>query len=279
RHCVSHLGAYVAGRLAPRDLAKVDQHLAGCEGCRTKHDELEEVGSGLRRAALPVPLILGPAAVASWKAATGSLVASAASASKASLADVAGNLIPVLQRPLLVAASGVFALGVISATVVGDPDGALRGGSLRVPVAITPTTAPPTDDVDDTPAADPAIAEPRFTVPADFALPPTTTTDAPEPEGSAGDLTTNTPPSSTPPSTPPAPKPLVATGTGLTLGPVKAAVSVGLGDGACTGASVNGTTVGCAPKSAGPGGTAGVTVSSEGTLIGPLDGRTTTIGL
>src|SRR2546421_4545847 len=36
RFSVEHLGAYVGGGLAPRDLAKVDQHLAGCEDCRAR---------------------------------------------------------------------------------------------------------------------------------------------------------------------------------------------------------------------------------------------------
>src|SRR5947209_8458632 len=38
---VEHLGAYVGGSIAPRDLAKVDQHLADCEDCRARKEELE----------------------------------------------------------------------------------------------------------------------------------------------------------------------------------------------------------------------------------------------
>src|SRR5437868_1686911 len=38
RFTVDRLGAYVGGGLAPRDLAKVDQHLAGCTSCREKKE-------------------------------------------------------------------------------------------------------------------------------------------------------------------------------------------------------------------------------------------------
>src|SRR5439155_18071472 len=33
KFATSRLGAYVAGRLTPRDVANVDQHLAGCKPC------------------------------------------------------------------------------------------------------------------------------------------------------------------------------------------------------------------------------------------------------
>src|SRR5439155_12262304 len=59
RFTVEHLGAYVGGGISPRDLAKVDQHLAGCEDCRARKEELEDVGTSLRRIVLPIPLALG----------------------------------------------------------------------------------------------------------------------------------------------------------------------------------------------------------------------------
>lgn len=58
RTTVDRLGAYVGGGLSPRDLAKVDQHLAGCPSCEVRRKELEDVGTCLRRAAVPVPLAL-----------------------------------------------------------------------------------------------------------------------------------------------------------------------------------------------------------------------------
>lgn len=281
--CIDHLGAYVAGRLAPRDIAKVDQHLAGCADCRAKSEELEEVGAGLRRIALPLPLLLGPAAVASWKMATGGLVASAAAAGKTSFSQLASSMVPVLQRPLLMAASGVFALGVISATVVGDANGPLTGGRVRAPIAIDPTDATPTVAAD-TPAEAAPIPEPSFEVPAELAAAAGTTgnggvaTDglAQAPPAPPADITDSTP-TGPPVTSPPPVKPAAATGIAATIGPLKLAVATGVGS--CTGASVNGTVAGCAPAAKPPVGTAAITVSSEGTLIGPLDGKQTTVGL
>ncbi|MEO6121169.1 MAG: sigma-70 family RNA polymerase sigma factor, partial [Acidimicrobiales bacterium] len=59
RSTVERLGAYAAGGLAPRDVAKVDQHLAGCAACTGRHAQLAEIGpSLLRRVALPLPASL-----------------------------------------------------------------------------------------------------------------------------------------------------------------------------------------------------------------------------
>jgi RNA polymerase sigma factor (sigma-70 family) len=59
---VSRLGAYVGGALGARELSRVDQHLASCDDCRTRETDLREIGTTLRRSALPLPLI----GAASW---------------------------------------------------------------------------------------------------------------------------------------------------------------------------------------------------------------------
>lgn len=56
---VSRLGAYVGGALGVRELSRVDQHLASCDDCRTRETELREIGTTLRKAVLPVPLLAG----------------------------------------------------------------------------------------------------------------------------------------------------------------------------------------------------------------------------
>ncbi|CAN5180434.1 hypothetical protein BH24ACT1_BH24ACT1_03040 [soil metagenome] len=61
RATVDRLGAYVGGGLSPRDLAKVDQHLAGCASCEARRLELEDLGTCLRRASVPAPLALAGA--------------------------------------------------------------------------------------------------------------------------------------------------------------------------------------------------------------------------
>ncbi|HEX9970370.1 MAG TPA: sigma-70 family RNA polymerase sigma factor, partial [Acidimicrobiales bacterium] len=80
RTTVDRLGAYVAGALAPRDLAKVDQHLAGCADCRTRLAELEELGSSLRRIVIPIPLGLGALVVGKATAASAATAATTAAA-------------------------------------------------------------------------------------------------------------------------------------------------------------------------------------------------------
>src|SRR5581483_3478509 len=54
RATADRLAAYVGAALSPRDVARVDQHLAGCAGCRTREAELRDLGTTLRHALLPV---------------------------------------------------------------------------------------------------------------------------------------------------------------------------------------------------------------------------------
>ena len=134
RFCVEHLGAYVAGRLVPRHLARADQHLAECADCRDRLGELRDVGASLRRVVMPLPLALGPEVVARWSRST-------AAAGPAS-AVRAGSLSPAMaraQKPLLALSTGIFALGVISATVMSSP-GAPRRGEPVAPIAVRPVS-------------------------------------------------------------------------------------------------------------------------------------------
>lgn len=135
---VERLGAYVAGALSPRDLAKVDQHLAGCETCRERLAELEDLGSSLRRIILPFPLGLAALALGKFGA-EAAILATAGGAAGAA----AGNSTPAwllkAQRPLAVASAGLIAAGIVGIGVVGQPDDILRpGGSSR-------RTTPPAD--------------------------------------------------------------------------------------------------------------------------------------
>lgn len=137
---VERLGAYVAGALAPRDLAKVDQHLAGCEPCRERLAELEDLGSSLRRIVLPFPLGLAALALGTFEAEAATAVAAGAAGAAG---GTTGNSTPAwllkAQRPLAVASAGLIAAGIVGIGVVGQPDDILRpgGGSRR--------TAPPAD--------------------------------------------------------------------------------------------------------------------------------------
>ena len=109
---VDKLGAYIAGGLSPRETAKVDQHLAGCADCRQQVEELEDLGSLLRRVVTPVPLALAAVSLSKWKLAM------------KSVSMVSRN--PALnyaRKPIAAAAVALFALGVIGATVFDRPDG------------------------------------------------------------------------------------------------------------------------------------------------------------
>ncbi len=112
---VQRLGAYVGGGLAPRDLAKVDQHLAGCSSCQTRKEELEDVRTSLRRAALPVPLaVAGAAGAASGPAAvaTGGTVAKVLLWAQQAWA----------QKAVAAAAAGALTLGTGGAYLAGTAD-------------------------------------------------------------------------------------------------------------------------------------------------------------
>lgn len=71
RGTVANLGAYAAGNLAARDIAKVDQHLAGCMACRDRVRELEDLSQTLNRSVPPIPLFLAAAVTGKWLAASG----------------------------------------------------------------------------------------------------------------------------------------------------------------------------------------------------------------
>jgi RNA polymerase sigma factor (sigma-70 family) len=110
---VDRLGAYIAGGLSPRETAKVDEHLAGCADCRQQVEELEDLGSLLRRVVLPVPLALGAVSLSKWKLAT--------HAASAVRRKAAGAGLTHARKPILAVAVATFALGVIGATVLRSP--------------------------------------------------------------------------------------------------------------------------------------------------------------
>lgn len=260
------LGAYVAGALSARDLSKVDQHLAGCSPCRDRVVELEEVSDRLRRVVVPLPLALAGAGggLAASLGLTGGSQAGGASLISAGLSDRAQSLIRPLQKPLLYASVGLFALGIMAVAIVGGPKG--KDGiidSRPSPVAGSPSPARLEDGS-------------RFALPILFGNPispaalaagaaadpgPAGGIGAPGGTGGSGAGGTTAPP---PPKPEPA-TPLVnfdaRVGPAGTLG-----VSAGAGNGSCTGATVGGTSAGCTPPSQEQGRTA--TVATGGSVLG-----------
>jgi RNA polymerase sigma factor (sigma-70 family) len=126
RFTVDHLGAYVGGGLAPRDLAKVDQHLAGCEDCRARQAELEDMGSTLRRIVLPLPLGLAAVSAAKVEVALASGMAPAAFAAGATgagaplakVVQLAKEPTPAVRRFVGASAAGVLTLGLLSLGII-----------------------------------------------------------------------------------------------------------------------------------------------------------------
>jgi RNA polymerase sigma factor (sigma-70 family) len=236
-HTVEHLGAYVGGGLAPRDIAKVDQHLAGCADCRNRLVEVEDFGSTLRRIAMPIPAGLGALALKHFR--LGGLSAAVDAPRRVLPAAAAGGL-----RRAVAAAAGASAL-VIS----------LGGVAFLGPVE--PATTPVMPAVEASPSpANVAEAAPA-TRPAPASAPAATAQSSAQAAGATTAVTDALPalplPSLPPVNVPlpPIPLPVEAT-AGVGVGGVGAAVGVGQ----CTGVVVGPVTAGCPP--AAPNGTAGL---------------------
>jgi len=249
RFTVERLGAYVAGALSPRDLAKCDQHLAGCQACRDREKELEELGEGLRRAIIPLPLGLGALALKRWRF-HGGLSATGR------LARRAGAIGAKAERPLAVASAALFAAGLAGVTMVGHGNGSrapqIAGGAHsdgaspailndQHAAAIGATLPVPAENLsaerqaalaESTTAADGSTG--GDAVPIDVMIPPSPIPTPPKPPQ--------------PPVGPsPAPTPAAQLQVTVSGGGTTAAVAAGAGDGSCTGGSINGQSQGCAP--------------------------------
>lgn len=312
RFCVDRLGGYITGRLSPRDLAKVDQHLTGCADCRERAAELDDLGTSLRRAVLPLPLLLGPAAIAKWKlasAATGAAPTAVAStagtaslaggtsgagttfgagagASGASMATPAAGgatswtsrTLPRLQRPLAVASTGIFALAVISSSVVSGPADVPGTAGRRAPLTdVVPTPPQVVEDV--------ALAVTRGLEVLDSLTGALTGrggggaggagangagggASGGAGGGSAGGGSGGPDPGS--PTTPaPAPEPLVRAGLTVAAAGQPVGATSGSGEGSCTGATVLTARIACQPPST-PTGTLAAKAETDGSAGGGL---------
>ena len=280
---VGLLGAYVAGGLAARDVAKVDQHLAHCAQCRDRVAELEELGTTLRRIALPFPVVLAAltgsgawaaklglaASHSGITAGAGGLHASAAvggASRPGALARLAGassnETLRAFQRPLGVASIVLLSLGVIGVAIV-NPEHRLRTsqGQRSTEIAAPPSPAAIDDALTQTQAVTVALATAVNQRQGGGAQ--LTTSTAPTGAASAGSPTV---PGIKPPPKPPAANPLVNADVRLGDGSTTAAVAAGVGDGSCTGVQVGTTVIGCAPAQQKNG--SSLTISTRGQITG-----------
>ncbi|HZQ29217.1 MAG TPA: sigma-70 family RNA polymerase sigma factor [Acidimicrobiales bacterium] len=267
RDTVARLGAYVAGALSPRDLAKADQHLAACAECRERQAELEDVGGRLRHAAVPLPLTVAALAKHRWKLGR---------------ARKAAAWLAQAERPLAMATAALFTLGVASlGTVdrhrVGRPDLVAAPAPRPAPAAAPARTGASfagdtpsvpfvvTASVTAEPAASPAFAgSPGTTV---AVAPIDGPVLVPIDDGSV-DITV-TPPSTTSTTTPadpqPRPRPAAQIHASISTAALTGSLAAGQGTGSCTGGSVGGQSAGCAP--APPSGGHTVEISTGGTQV------------
>ncbi|HZN16505.1 MAG TPA: sigma-70 family RNA polymerase sigma factor [Acidimicrobiales bacterium] len=246
RFTVDHLGAYVGGALSARDVAKVDQHLAGCDACRARQTELEDIGSTLRRIALPLPLGLAAIAAARWK-----LVGAIATQGWR-----AGTAATRAARPLALASGLMLALGIIGAAVVRPPsDSELSTPSRRAPQE----TSRPAPVVQGSLAPISAAIESVNELGARQAAQAAAIAAAAGPPPSSEGGTAAPPPS--------APAPPVDGLIQLSVRTTPASTGAAAGD-QCTGLDVAGAVVvGCQPPAADP--AAGlITVETHGQLLG-----------
>ena len=265
---VERLGAYVAGALAPRDVAKVDQHLAGCADCRERQAELEDLGGLLRRVAIPLPLALGAVTLSKFKLASASATAiRRAATGTASAARV--------QRPLAALTTAMIALGVISLTVVhnngSSPTHQASRPGTEGRTALEQVTVPGTDTINLAVAQSNALSDAAAANDANnqAAAGPPPQAQIPRPRGGTTPPGGARPqPTPTPTPTPqPAPAPVVQAGVDLSLAnqPV-AGVALGVGDNSCVGLQLVGTNVGCPPPTGQP--DKSLTVNLGGSLLG-----------
>jgi RNA polymerase sigma factor (sigma-70 family) len=255
RFAVEHLVTYAGGNLAPRDVAKVDRHLAGCETCRSRLRELDDVGRRLRGMVLPLPLGLAAAVFGKW----GKAFAVAQPPGGTGLRWLAGHA----AGPLAACCGGLVAVGLVGVTVVGPRH---EGRSAR-PSAAGRATASPAPS-----GPEVAMGGSAASTPPAPAVATSTAPAAPSPAAAPGassrpaaPLPSAPPPSPAPPARPPGPSlqagVAVLPETSLSLG-----AAAGIGPGSCSGIWLRGPLAGCTPPppspAAGP-----VSVSVQGSLI------------
>ncbi|HUR49966.1 MAG TPA: sigma-70 family RNA polymerase sigma factor [Acidimicrobiales bacterium] len=259
------LGAYVAGGLAARDIAKVDQHLAACDSCKQRVAELEEVGDRLRRVIVPFPLAVAgagaglAASLGLVQGAAGGAAAAGQVAVTGGIFDKAGVVLRPLQKPLLYASVGLFSLGIMAVAIVGPSSNRPTISNRPAPVAGSPSPA--------------TLDQPQFALPISFGdeIPATAIAAGAEAvfpfaTGAIAEPSPPGPPSPVPPP-PPGPEAEPVANVETQVGPADTvSASVGIGEGSCTGLTLLGTTVGCAPAQQPEGNTA--TIKTDGELLG-----------
>jgi DNA-directed RNA polymerase specialized sigma24 family protein len=134
RPVVERLAAFATRDLPPDERTSIEGHVRGCDECRARVADLDDVGAMLTRIAVPVPATLVPMATSRWKATANA--ASVVSRSRLGLLSFPSSG----RKPVAGAALAVMGLGIIGAAVVSGPllsHGPGSGG--LAPAAAAPT--------------------------------------------------------------------------------------------------------------------------------------------
>lgn len=286
RRMAERLPDYAEGALAERDALSTRRHLDVCPRCRARLEALDDLKIRLRRSVPGLPPQVHEDAAARWASALvpfrGPL----------HLRRPGGRPVPAwLERAVAGAAAAAIALGITGAILAGgrsrahdgralpaDREASLVGGDGEsalgagdglaplvldgygfVPPAFSSPSAPDgIDPVTRGAAGPPALPSTGAGAAGPVASPAPLPAPDPAPEPAPSPTTTTTAPTNPdePPPAPPAAE--VTVGVGDTL-------AVTVGD-ACTGLTLLGTTVGCAPTTTDD----PVTLDTGGTLLSPL---------
>ncbi|MCU1449303.1 MAG: hypothetical protein JWP02_1473 [Acidimicrobiales bacterium] len=255
RATVDRLGAYVAGALPRREIAKVERHLDGCEECQARLADLEDVGSTLRRGVVPMPLAAGAIAARTWRAAM--------AASTRPKSRLTGRLVSSAGRRALSGATAmVLALGV-AAVVVGPHGGRAPSLTVRAPIVAAPAAQAALTLAG---TASGATRTGATSAPSEAATTGGATATAgtgPTGVGPVPPASTGRPPAPIPP---PAadPTPLLQVGASGLLGTAGFGVAAGIGPGACTAVALERSAGGCIDPARS---TNGITVQAAGALV------------
>ncbi|HET9442824.1 MAG TPA: sigma-70 family RNA polymerase sigma factor [Acidimicrobiales bacterium] len=292
-----------ADSLPPSARDAVGLHLVECTACADRADDLVDLGPSLRRVVLPLPLALAGEAEGRWRRHVEAASAAPAPARRTeparrmpaaalapahlrdrSAAGVAGRpsaRLPLAaghlaraHRPLAATSTGLFALGVIAASVVSNP--ATRTGDSVQRAPVPPVEPVPPQTVEALAlAATGGFSEldgaglDQFGAAPGGRSPGGAATGAGAGEGATVQLPAGLrgpAPAPAPTATAPgaAPEPLAQTAGALNVAGLPIGASAGVGAGDCTGLQAGALTVGCAPPA--PPDATGLTLDNGGAL-------------
>jgi RNA polymerase sigma factor (sigma-70 family) len=208
RLTAERLGTYLTAGVSGREADKLDRHLGKCPACATRLDDLKDLGACLRETMVPIPLSLAALTMSRWHLAFGALTPTRRGAGMAPFGSA--------TRPIAIGAAALAALGIVGATIWGQPrhpNPTAPRVALAAPALATPATIVVTPQGSSPAAAAGSLASPALA--ASFS-PTTTVPGAVTASGATASRSGPTPPTTGPfvgptPTTPASPPPVPGT--------------------------------------------------------------------